>query len=116
MFEAHSSESDKEGSNFRSIEEEMELEVIEKDEKNFFDDKLELQQQSRAKLSLVEEEKEDADESMDELTQRRKLESLQSSEVTNQNQTEETKQVYQEVGRESEAAGFASKKGAVPLH
>ena len=42
MFEAHSSESEKEGSNFHSIEEEIKLEVIEKDEQTFFDDKLEL--------------------------------------------------------------------------
>jgi len=66
---------------------------------------------------LVEEEKEDgdADESMESPMLRRKLESLQGSEVTNPNQTEETKQVYQEVVRESEIEGFASKKKAVPL-
>ena len=66
IFEPHSSESEKEDATFHSIDEEIKLEVIEKDEQTFFDDKLELQQH-RKKMSVVEEEKdqEDADESMD---------------------------------------------------
>ena len=65
IFELNSSESEKEYKGEDSIDEEMKMEVIEKDQATFFDDKLELNQQTKNKLSLVEEEKEDADESME---------------------------------------------------